>query len=305
MKTQLVHLELHDDLISIRDKMAWAKTPRILLVWPRSGHVDVRPLDLQLLRRHAGSLGAELGLVTRDGEIRAAAREMKLAVFPSTAEAQRRAWPKHDSVRPERRFARRNLRALRADLPQPELFDTSRSPGTRLAIFAAGVLAMLIVVLVFIPSAEVHLIAPTQLQQVNIAVSAETDATQVSLSGVVPARELIFELEESDSMLSSGQTISPDKTARGRVQFSGLTDAPVEVPAGTVVLTRSDPPVRFVTDKAAKVPAVGGEAVEVTVQAISPGSSGNVPADAIVAFEGPLGLSLAVTNPARTTGGTD
>ena len=76
MKTQLIPLETHDDLISIRDKMSWAKTPRILLVWPSKGQVGVRPLDLTLLRRHAVSLGAELGLVTRDAEIYAAARRM-------------------------------------------------------------------------------------------------------------------------------------------------------------------------------------------------------------------------------------
>jgi len=81
MKTQVIHLDPHDDLISIRDRMAWAKTPRILLVWPKRGHVGVRPLDLTLLRRHAEALGAELGIVTRNGEIRAAARELGIPFF--------------------------------------------------------------------------------------------------------------------------------------------------------------------------------------------------------------------------------
>src|SRR5689334_6826288 len=207
MKTQLVHLETHDDLISIRDKMAWAKTPRILLVWPQE-HVDVRPLDLQLLRRHAGDLGAELGLVTHDAEIRAAARQMDLPVFVTPGEAQRLPWPEHTPVRPARRFARPNLRAMRAHLPQPELIDTSDDPASRLTIFAMGVLAVLAVVLVFIPSAEVRITAPTRTQSVDIAVSADTQAARVSISGVIPARPLTFTVEESDSMLSSGQTVS-------------------------------------------------------------------------------------------------
>src|SRR6185503_20100483 len=117
MKTQLVHLESHDDLISIHDKMAWAKTPRILLVWPRSQRVDVRPLDLQLLRRHAGSLGAELGLITHDGEILAAARQMKLPVFSTSSEAQLKPWPARATAKgSRRRFARLNLRAIRERL---------------------------------------------------------------------------------------------------------------------------------------------------------------------------------------------
>src|SRR5258706_926138 len=305
MKTQLVQLESHDDLISIRDKMSWAKTPRILLAWPRAAHVDVRPLDLQLLRRHAVSLGAELGLVTNDGEIRAAARHMNLPGFSRAGEAQRRHWPARAFVHPARRFARLDLRAVRAALPAAELFDASRQPGMRLAVFAAGVLAMLVIVMVFIPSAEIHMTAPTQAQRVNIAVSAETDAAKISLSGVIPAREVVFELEESDSMLSSGRTISPDQTAQGQVGFTNLTAAQVGVPAGTVLLTRSDPPVRFVTLEAAEIPAGNGSSVLAHVHALSPGSSGNVPADSILAFEGPLGLSLSVTNPTGTTGGTD
>jgi hypothetical protein len=41
------------------------------------------------------------------------------------------------------------------------------------------------------------------------------------------------------------------------------------------------------------------------VRALAPGSTGNVAAGAITAFDGPLGLSLAVTNPAPTDGGSD
>ena len=45
--------------------------------------------------------------------------------------------------------------------------------------------------------------------------------------------------------------------------------------------------------------------LDVPVQAVNPGSSGNLPADTLVAIEGELGTSLAVTNPSPTTGGTD
>jgi cytoskeletal protein RodZ len=305
MKTQLVQLESHDDLISIRDKMSWAKTPRILLAWPRTEHVDVRPLDLELLRRHAVSLGAELGLVTRDGEIRAAARRMHLPIFKSTAEAQRKPWPARKAASPRRRKARFNLRAIRAALPATELFDAARRPGGRLAVFATGVLAVLVVVMVFIPSAEIHMTRPTQEQRVKISVSAETAATKISLSGVIPAREIVFDVDESDSVLSSGQVMAPDQAAEGRVSFTNLTAARVEIPAGAVVLTRSDPPVRFSTQSVVEVPAGNGSNAEAYVRALAPGSNGNVPAGTILAFEGPLGLSLSVTNPVRMTGGTD
>ena len=34
MKEQILHLDAHDDFISARDKMGWAQTGRVLLVWP-------------------------------------------------------------------------------------------------------------------------------------------------------------------------------------------------------------------------------------------------------------------------------
>jgi hypothetical protein len=304
MKTQLVHLETHDDLISIRDKMAWAKTPRILLVWPRNQPVDVRPLDLQLLRRHARSLGAELGLVTHDSQMRAAARRMDLPVFSTASEAQRRRWPARTPARTRRR-ARPNLRAVRDHLPGIERFDEDLQPAARLAIFAAGVLAVLVVVLVFIPSAEIRMSAPTRPQSVEIAVSAETTATHPALSGIVPSRELTYAVSETDSMLASGQIVSPDQIAQGEVHLGNLGGTKVVVPSGTVVLTAAVPPARFVTVNPAEVPAGTGLGVDVPVRALAAGSGGNVPAGAITAFEGPLGLSLSVTNPFPTSGGTD
>ena len=60
MKTQIITLESHDDLISVRDRMSWAKTPRILLVWPKYEKVTLRQVDLKVLQRHASALGTHL-----------------------------------------------------------------------------------------------------------------------------------------------------------------------------------------------------------------------------------------------------
>jgi hypothetical protein len=53
------------------------------------------------------------------------------------------------------------------------------------------------------------------------------------------------------------------------------------------------------------MPAGVAKTLDVPVQAIDPGTSGNLPADSLVVFEGDLGTSLAVTNPSPTTGGSD
>src|SRR5512133_395778 len=117
MKTQIITLESHDDLISVRDKLSWAKTPRILLVWPKYAKVNLRVLDLKVLQRHADSLGAQLGLVTRRAKVRRDAESLGIPVFVSTTTAQRELWP--DSAPRSRRIPktpRRDLRKVRDDV---------------------------------------------------------------------------------------------------------------------------------------------------------------------------------------------
>src|SRR5512144_2386422 len=92
MKTYIVQLEDHDDVISARDKISWSKARRILLVWPGKGRVLERRVDLLLLQRHSHQLGAQLAFATRSREVRAHARELGIPVFPNAVIAQQLAW---------------------------------------------------------------------------------------------------------------------------------------------------------------------------------------------------------------------
>jgi hypothetical protein len=90
------------------------------------------------------------------------------------------------------------------------------------------------------------------------------------------------------------------------VRFRNLTTGVVGIPAGTVVRTTGNPPVRFATTMDAVMVASAGKTLDVPVQAVVGGSSGNLPVDSLVAFDDVnLGTSLAVTNPAPTAGGSD
>jgi hypothetical protein len=301
MKTTLIHLESHDNLVSIRDRMSWAKTPRILLVWPRRGRVDVRPLDLTLLRRHARTLGAELGLVSRDSGIWWAAREQKIPCFRTTKLAQAKAWQtasRFDFPQP----SRPNLRALRADLPG----DPYRlNLPARLGVFGVAVLAVLLLLMLFLPSAEIYIIPPIREQAVTLPVVARADTTQVYLSGEIPIRVWTVEVEASASAPATGQANLPGQKAEVLLEFRNLADESITVPAGTIVLTRETVPQSFETLSQVVVPVDGDGPVTVRARALVGGLAGNVPAEAISAFQSPLGLSLAVRNPEPASGGSD
>src|SRR5512147_3158384 len=120
MKTQIITLESHDDLISVRDRMSWAKTPRILLVWPKFEKVTLRQVDLKILQRHASTLGAQVGLVTRFRRIRADAEALGIPVFESTGEAQRVTWPKVRRRKWRHKASPKNLREQREQVATKE-----------------------------------------------------------------------------------------------------------------------------------------------------------------------------------------
>src|SRR5512140_3593249 len=99
MKTQIIALEAHDDFISVRDRMSWAKSPRILLVWPKFESISLRAVDLRILQKHAFYLGAEMGIITRRSDVRRDAQHFGIPVFGSAAAAQRQAWPDQGALR--------------------------------------------------------------------------------------------------------------------------------------------------------------------------------------------------------------
>src|SRR5258705_11957594 len=149
MKTQIITLESHDDLISVRDRMSWAKTPRILLVWPKYEKVTLRQVDLKVLQRHALSLGAQLGLVTRTRRVREDAEALKIPVFESTGQAQRVAWPRprHTRTRITIHAPRKDLREQREQFPVGEEPDEwSPHPILRTEAFLLRVPSLLVVV---------------------------------------------------------------------------------------------------------------------------------------------------------------
>jgi hypothetical protein len=302
MKTQIITLESHDDLISVRDRMSWAKTPRILLVWPKYEKVTLRQVDLKVLQRHASSLGAQLGLVTRARRVRQDAEALRIPVFESTGQAQRVAWPKLRRRRWIPRPPRKDLREQREQVLAKE--EAWRAhPAVRLGSFILGVGAVLVLVALFIPRAEVVLHPQSKTQSVVLPVIAGPSVESVFITGSIPARERRVIVEGAQTVIVTGQGVTPQSEARGRVTFRNLTQQAVMIPEGTVVRTIDN--IRFETTRAGEVPAGLDETLELPVEAVDSGRAGNVEAETIVVVEGRHGLSVSVSNPEPLTGGRE
>ncbi|MEW6402159.1 MAG: baseplate J/gp47 family protein [Chloroflexota bacterium] len=309
MKTQIITLETHDDLISVRDKLSWAKTPRILLVWPKYEKVSLRLLDLKVLQRHADSLGARLGLVTRRANVRRDAESLGIPVFRSTKDAQRELWPYAPAPRRDRHVPqtlRRDLRKVR-DLFYPKEAAWRTSLAGRVITFTVGVLAVIAVAGIFVPRAAVTLYPESHVQEVVIPVTAGESISSVSLTGSIPAYTISVVIDGEQSMMVSSQISVPKSKASGFTHFTNLSQSEVTVPAGTVVIASGaggEAGPRFVTLQDIHIRAGPGEVVQTPIEAVVAGPGGNVDAGAITILEGPLGLTLSITNPEPTSGGT-
>jgi hypothetical protein len=304
LKTKIITLESHDDLISVRDQLSWAKTPRILLVWPKYEKVTLRILDLKVLQRHADSLGAQLGLVTRRLKVRRDAESLGIPVFRSSSEAQRKEWAQ-PAPRTQRipNAPRKDLRQMR-DLAYPKEPAWRTSLPGRVIVFTLGVFAVLILAAVFIPRAVVTLHPATQTQKVVIPIKASEATDAVSITGAIPARKLAVQVETTQTLALTNMIPVPKSKAQGIARFTNLTQKEVNIPKGTVIATAGDPSVRFVTVTSTLF-GTDNKFVDVRIEAEQAGASGNIPAGAINTVDGVLGLSLTVTNPGATTGGVD
>ena len=306
MKTQLIQLDSSDDVISVRDKMGWSQTSRILLVWPESGQILNRRLDLLMLQRHSARLGAQLALVTQSAVVREIAQELNLPVFTSSRQAQNTRW--RGRKRPERLPQRIN--------PPPDVAGlrgqrSAHEPGwqghpiARYGLFGLSVLAVLILAVYFLPSADITLRPEVQLQSISLPVTASLQYSAVNLLGEVPAQLQRVVVEGRASLPASGSILIPGDPASGTVRFTNLTTQVINIPSGQIVTTLEANPIRFFTTRAGNVPAGPGRMLSIPVQALVAGKTGNLPAGSLVAIEGELGLSLSASNPNATRGGTD
>ena len=175
----------------------------------------------------------------------------------------------------------------------------------RLAGFSMAILAVFSLAGAFLPRATLVLFPEQRTQSVTVPVTAEESTPSITAAGNIPAYriETVVGVEESQPVVN--EILVPNTRSRGIARFTNLGQEDVNIPSGTVVSTNSTPPIRFSTLNPVLLSAAEDEFVEVPIQAIQAGSSGNVPSDAIVVVESQLNQVISVTNPKLISGGTD
>lgn len=307
MKARILNLDPYDDLETVKEKMGWGNNSHLILAWPTQASLLIRKLDFVLLQRHAKRLGAQLAFVTRDPDVIFHAKKLSIPVFRSLRRAQRSAWlipsppethglgdPNPARLEPLRRQLHRSYRVRPLD-----------TPAFRIATFAIGVVAFLVLAAFVLPSAEIQLTPARETQTITLQVSASTDYNTFNLSGALPAHAMQVVVEGRDAIEVGGSIQIPENPATGEVVFTNLTSQAIALPTGTIVRTAGSDPVRFTTLEAGELAAQAGATASLPIQAINPGTGGNLPPNSLVALDSNLGLSVAVTNPEATSEGSE
>jgi hypothetical protein len=305
MKTQIIHLESYDDFSSISDRIKFIKSSRVLIVWPAKMDLPVNRVLIARIQRAGQQQGLELGMVCpAHNSIRQLTAEAGIPAFNTIEEAQKQRW--FTPPKPDWRRLPRNREELRAEAPETQkrpVLKTDRFFQRKIIHWISAV-ALIGLILYLLPGAKIVFQIRGQESSMRIPFHTSPDIQTAQVDGSIPSEIRSVQVEGSLDVKTSGQVSYPDTPAKGTIDLVNLTGLTVNVPAGTVVKTTNDPVLRFSTQQAVKLLPVSTH-VEVPIQALTPGSAGNIAAGTIQIVEGDLGLKLQAANPSAISGGTD
>ena len=306
MKTTILKIDDHDDVISICDKISGCRSNRVLLVLPRGFKVFREKMDLVLVQRHSTRLGAQLGLVTRDEQIASIAYDLGIAVFEDERNAQRKAWRRWRKVNPDLNRRQKIQNIIQQGKQSRVTIKRNTLPlSLRMIFFVVGLLGVFAMLAYLVPGAVIRLAPIEEEQTLKLDVWASLNVSSPTITGAVPAQIKTVIVDHEEAGIPSQTALVADQPSKGEITLENITDQDVFVPQGTIVITLSSPPIRFRTLEAITVPSGKDPVVKTAVEAVEAGSRGNVPAQSIGAIEGLIGLKLIVSNLEETRGGSD
>jgi Baseplate J-like protein len=307
VKTQIIQLNQNDDSISIREKISWNQTGRILLVWPVKGTILMRQLDLMVVNRHALSQGAQLALVTHDPEVGFYARQMGIPVFRHLRHTKDHPWKNNRPASNDQKLNshQNNLDKIRENA-HPTIPERMDYPVIRILSLGFSIFVVFALIVFILPSAKVILSPQMEIQSMRFDLFADPSISSINLStGHLPTYSKEVIVDRHDTITSTGSMFIPDDPALGKLKFTNISKNVIHIPEGTIVATTGIDPVRFITTSSGIVTINPNTSIIVSTRALKPGISGNLSRNTLVIIEGNQDTGLSVTNPVGTQGGTD
>lgn len=318
MSIETIQLYPDDDINSIRDRLDWADSERIVLAVPDEGELLTRKTDLAILARHADGLRVQVGFISTDPTLRKRAESFGFPTFltQDLAETSPRVWRRH-RVRPEDRLgyqpadlndvlleAAAKRRQATKEQMRPEWQRWARS--ITFVLLGAVTLTFFISAIGLVtPSATITITPAREKVTVRRLITADPAQPFSSQPDIIGGENTTIIVDWEASMVPTGQAQLGANRSSGTVVFVNLNDEPVEIPAGTVLQTGSEPPIQFQTITPTSLPNISGSTAEANILAQEVGPQGNLLANSIILFEDGAAWEqrVEIRQPSPTAGG--
>ncbi len=282
----VVPIGRHEPIDGICGRIDAAPSLAVVLHAPSGNRAMSQELGMRRVARHVEASGRLFAVATRSGVL---ARRARAQGVPVSSNPRNVHWGSGGRV---------VVRLGFTTLLVPPLGRYSQYIA--LTVFILAVAALLYTAG---PSATVRVYPPTTTVEGLTVVRASVRVEELDLERrTIPATVITVEREVLLAVPTTGEVIQGVTPATATLRLGNSTASAITVPAGAVIFAVPDF-IAFEVDIPVIVPAGGNAFAPVTAR--SPGSEGNVPADAISQWRSTELAVLTATNQDPATGGAD
>jgi hypothetical protein len=315
MATNPIYVETEEEIPEVVERLRRYRGDDTMLVLPMRSRIGQSRFNFQLLRNYAARMGKRVTVVCDDPAVQKMAAESGFPVYGAVGPFGEGIASEPEEPPPPRRWWQRRLAApvthvgVAAPTKLLTRAATEIKPG-RFILYVAAATVLLVGLAglgIFVPTASVTLIAQAQpFSQRDFEIQAQPGKAPIHVRASVISRS------DSQGFKTTGVKAVPLAPSYGQVTYTNTCNPNGHSSPGILVyrgqrLINSNK-IEFAQTSGDTTVPWGGSVKGVNIQAVVPGTAGNVGSDTISgpgAIEGNQFQCFTVANPQATGGGSD
>ncbi|HEX9099636.1 MAG TPA: baseplate J/gp47 family protein [Candidatus Dormibacteraeota bacterium] len=315
MATNPIYVETEEEIPELVERLRRYRGDDTMLVLPMRSRIGQSRFNFQLLRNYAARMGKRVTVVCDDPAVQKMASESGFPVFGAVGPLGEGIASEPEAEPPPRKWWQRRIVAPVTHVgvaPPTKLLTKSATevkPGRVLLYLVAAVLLLvgLVGAAIFVPSASVTLVAQaTPFSERDVEIQAQPGKPSTPTNTPIRVRVSVVSRSDSQGFKTTGVRQVQLAPAIGQVVYTnGCThNSPTfYFKTGQRLYDPSNQLAFAQTSSTVAVDA--GKSVTVNIQAVVPGTSGNVGSHVITQIVPNAYSCLTVDNPQATGGGAD
>jgi hypothetical protein len=300
MKLQLIQIEAFDYLFSVKEKLMHSKAGSLLLIDQTGSPIFQNKKQAIIIQRLLKQKGKESGVVTQNSTAASILKDVGINHFYDLDSAQRFPWGANQLSSQNAWRAKKN----RSSFHKIGIKESQVSPLTRKVSLVVGIASIIILAVLYIPSAEIKIKVPVINQTIQIPLLINSTNLTPGTNPMV-VTPTITEVEVFQTAKVTGTINVPSVKAKGKIDFVNLTNESILIPVGLVLRSSVDEKKEYTTIESGEIQAGPGSMMSLKVESVAAGEAGNAEVGEISVILGPFGLRLGARNSEAILGGAD